>query len=116
MNCKSYYNKISCMQSEPIIHQTDQYRLTVKLDADTLLLQLNIRGERNREVVALKRFLYEDLPEKMKMFGNIEEVFKYFRKPKFFEVDPQSATVTVSVFEMKDFEPVKESVLLPLEK
>ena len=67
------------MQPEPITHQTDQYRFSVKLEDGTLLLQLNIRRERHREVVALNKYIFGDLPEKMKTFGSIEEVFKYFK-------------------------------------
>ena len=64
----------------------------------------------------MKRFTYEDLPEEMKIFGNIEEVFKYFRKAENFEVDPQSATVTVPVFQIKNYRAVQKLVPLFLEK
>ena len=52
----------------------------------------------------------------MKIFGNIEEVFKYFQKAKYLEIDPPSATVTVLVYSMVNFEPVQKSVPLSLEK
>ena len=86
------------------------------LKEGTLSLQLNTRGEKNREIVAVKRFTYEDLPEKMKTFGSIEKVFKYLGKAKYIQIDPASATVTVHVHTIEDFEPVEESVLLCLEK
>ena len=54
----------------------------------------------------------------MNMFGNIGEVHEYFRNPENFEVDPQSAQVNVFVYSIskKDFKPVKESLILSLEK
>ena len=88
----------------------------VKLEDNTLLLRLNIKGTRNREVVALKRFMHEDLPRKLKTFANIEEVFEYFQEAENFEIDPQQVTVTVFVFTMVKYKPVKESVALPLQK
>ena len=87
------------------------------LKEGTLSLQLNARGAKNREIVAVKRFTYEDLPEKMKTFGSIEKVFKYLGKAKYIQIDPASATVTVLVHTIdEDFEPVEEFVLLSLEK
>ena len=52
----------------------------------------------------------------MKTFGNIEEVFKYFQKVKYLEIDPASATVTVLVHSIQNFEPVQKLVPLSLEK
>ena len=73
-----------------------------------LSLQLNTRGEKNREIVAVKRFTYEDLPGKMKTFTTIMEVFEHFQGADNFEVDPQSATVTVFVYFIRKYVPVKE--------
>ena len=103
------------MQAEPITHSTTHYRFTVKLEDDTLLLQVNTKGTKDREVVARKRYVYEDLPKKIQVFGNIGEVFKYFRNSENFEISPQSATMTVFVYSLKDFKPVREAVPLSLE-
>ena len=88
----------------------------MKLEDDILLLQLNIKGERNRQIVTLKRFSYDDLPEKIKAFGDIKEVYEYFQNAENFEINTQSAAVTVFVFVLIKHRPVQESVILPLEK
>ena len=52
----------------------------------------------------------------MNVFGTIEEVFKHFQNAENFEVDPQSATVTVPVFQIKNYRPVQKLVPLSLKK
>ena len=82
------------MEPEPITHQTDQYLFTVKLEADTLLLQLNAKGE----ITARRRYISADLPEKIQAFGDLRKVHQYFQDARNFEIDLQSATVVAFVF------------------
>ena len=73
-------------------------------------------GKGRKEIVALQRFTHEDLPEKAKTLGTMAEVHEYFQEAENFEIDPQSATVALIVYFMVRKKPVRESVILPLQR
>ena len=86
------------MKSQPITHSTGHYKLAVKLEDDTLLLQLFPKGQKSLETVAQKKYVFQDLPKELQTLGSMKEVSEIFRFPENFEIDPQSATVTVRKF------------------
>ena len=76
INARVSYNKISYIKMDPetITHSINGCQFTVKLEDGALLLQLKVRGPRNREIIAQNLYIYEDLPQKIQAFGDMKEV------------------------------------------